>query len=133
MVVEPSTLNALGTQRFVSWAGASFQNTFSDVGYQKGVDFPGVYIAGTADGSPALWDRLYRNRFVVAVDGVEVNDLDDFLEQVSSREQDEITRLTVVSMSGRKRIVTVQPEYNYWPTFELRRNVDGWHRVNYPH
>lgn len=133
VVVEPSTLNALGTQRFVSWAGASFQNTFSDVGYQKGVDFPGVYIAGTADGSPALWDRLYRNRFVVAVDGVEVNDLDDFLEQVSSREQDEITRLTVVSMSGRKRIVTVQPEYNFWPTFELRRNVDGWQRVNYPH
>jgi len=131
--VEPSTLNALGTQRFVSWAGASFQNTFSDIGYQKGVAFPGVYIAGTAEGSPALWDRLYRNRFVVAVDGVEVNDLDDFLEQVSSRAQDEITRLTVVSMSGRKRIVTVQPEYNFWPTFEVKRNVDGWQRVNYLH
>jgi len=131
--VEPSTLNALGTQRLVSWAGASFQNTFSDIGYQKGVAFPGVYIAGTAEGSPALWDRLYRNRFVVAVDGVEVNDLDDFLEQVSSRAQDEITRLTVVSMSGRKRIVTVQPEYNFWPTFEVKRNVDGWQRVNYLH
>ncbi len=129
--VQPSTLNALGTQRLVSWAGASFQNTFSDIGYQKGVDFPGVYIASTEEGSPALWDRLYRNRFVVAVDGVEVSDLDDFLAQVSARAQDEITRLTVVSMSGRKRIVTVQPEYNFWPTFEVKRSVDGWQRVNY--
>ncbi len=129
--LSPSELNALGTQRLVSWAGATFQEAFSDIGYQKAVEFPGVYIANTAEGSPALWDGLYRNRFVVAVDGVDVSDLDDFLAQISQRKQDEITRLTVVSMSGRKRIVTVQPEYNFWPTFELRREIDGWQRVNY--
>ncbi|MFK7852627.1 MAG: trypsin-like peptidase domain-containing protein [Granulosicoccus sp.] len=127
----PSELNALGTQRIVSWAGAMFQNAFSDIGYQKGVDFPGVYISGTAEGSPALWDGLYRNRFVVAVDGEPIDNLDDFLAAVSLREQDEITRLTVVSMSGRKKIVTVQPEYNFWPTFEVKRTVEGWQRVNF--
>lgn len=129
--MQPSELNALGTQRIVSWAGATFQNAFSDIGYQKGVDFPGVYISDTDEGSPALWDGLYRNRFVVAVDGTEVENLDDFLAAVSARKQDEITRLTVVSMSGRKRIVTVQPEYNFWPTFEVKRTVDGWQRINY--
>lgn len=129
--LKPSELNALGTQRIVSWAGATFQNAFSDIGFQKGVDFPGVYIAGTDEGSPALWDGLYRNRFVVAVDGTNVENLDDFLAAVSTRKQDEITRLTVVSMSGRKRIVTIQPEYNFWPTFEVKRMVDGWQRINY--
>jgi len=129
--LKPSELNALGTQRIVSWAGATFQNAFSDIGFQKGVDFPGVYVGGTDEGSPALWDGLYRNRFVVAVDGQEIENLDDFLAAVSTRQQDEITRLTVVSMSGRKRIVTVQPEYNFWPTFEVKRTIDGWKRIDY--
>jgi len=116
VTLAPSELSGLGTERLISWAGATFQDSFPDIGYQKGVEFPGVYIAGTSEGSPALWDRLYRNRFVVAVEGQPVNTLDDFLALVKSREQDEITRLTVVSMSGRKRIVTVKPEYNFWPT-----------------
>ena len=129
--LNPSTVEALGTTRLVSWAGATFQESFSDIGYQKGVDFPGVYIASTSEGSPALWDRLYRNRFVVAVEGQTVNNLDEFLSQVKARAQDEITRLTIVSMSGRKRIVTVKPEYNFWPTFEITREDGDWHRVNH--
>lgn len=129
--VKPTELDTLGTQRLISWAGAYFQKSFSDIGFQKAVDFPGVYIAATDEGSPALWDRLYRNRFVVAVDGVEVNNLDEFLAQVKVREQDTVTRLTVVSMSGRKQIITVQPEYNFWPTFEISHNDDGWVRINH--
>jgi S1-C subfamily serine protease len=129
--LSPSEVSGLGTVRLVSWAGAVFQESFTDIGYQKGVDFPGVYISSTAEGSPALWDRLYRNRFVVAVEGETVNNLDDFLAQVKKRAQDEITRLTIVSMSGRKGIVTVKPEYNFWPTFEIIRTSEGWHRVNH--
>ncbi len=132
VALVPSTLSTLGTQRIVSWAGATFENVFSDIGYQKTVDFPGVYIADTEDGSPALWDGLYRNRFVVAVDGSAVNDLDDFLAMVSQREQDQITRLTVISMSGRKQIVAVQPEYNFWPTFEVNHDENaGWQRIEH--
>ncbi len=133
VALVPSTLNTLGTRRIVSWAGATFENVFSDIGYQKTVNFPGVYIADTEDGSPALWDGLYRNRFVVAIDGSAINDLDDFLSMVNQREQDQITRLTVVSMSGRKQIVTVQPEYNFWPTFEVRYiEGAGWQRIEHP-
>ncbi|MFK7996740.1 MAG: hypothetical protein AB8B87_21570, partial [Granulosicoccus sp.] len=129
--LRPSALDVLSTRRVVSWAGAYFQMPFTDIGYQKSVDFPGVYIADTDDGSPALWDGLYRNRFVVAIDGTPINDLDDFLMAVSLREQDQITRLTTISMSGRKNIVAVEPEYNFWPTFELKRDSNDWQRVNY--
>lgn len=129
--LSPSEVSGLGTVRLVSWAGANFQESFTDIGYQKGVDFPGVYIASTAEGSPALWDRLYRNRFVVAVEGEPVHNLDDFLAQVNKRGQDEITRITIVSMSGLKRIITVKPEYNFWPTFEIIRTGKDWRRVNH--
>ncbi len=129
--LQPSSLDALGTQRVVSWAGAYFQMPFADIGFQKSVAFPGVYIADTAAGSPALWDGLYRNRFVVAVDGEPVNDLDDFLEVARNREQDQITRLTTISISGRQSIITVQPEYNFWPTFEITHGEEGWQRIDY--
>lgn len=127
--VKPNVHDVLGTERLVSWAGAFFQEPHGEIALQKGVDVPGVYVAETADGSPARWDGLWRNRFIVAVDGEAVVDLDEFLEHVAAREQDEITRLTVVSMSGRRQIVTVEPEYNFWPTFELLRGEDGWRRI----
>ena len=129
--LKPSALDPLGTIRVVSWAGANFQMPFTDIGFQKSVDFPGVYIADTEDGSPALWDGLYRNRFVVAMDGKPINNLDEFLQAANAKQQDEITRLTTISMSGRKNIVTVKPEYNFWPTFELRREESGWQRTDH--
>ena len=133
VTLKPSRLDALGTQRIVSWAGATFEEPFYDIAFQKAVDFPGVYIAEAEDGSPALWDGLYRNRFVVAIDGQPVENLDDLLTLVSLRQQDQVTRLTVISMSGRKQIVTVQPEYNFWPTYEVRRMAEGWQRIEYTH
>lgn len=129
--LKPSALDVLGTQRVVSWAGAYFQMPFTDIGFQKSVAFPGVYIADTDAGSPALWDRLFRNRFVVAIDGKPVNNLDEFLEAARNREQDQITRLTTISVSGRQSIITVQPEYNFWPTFEITHTADGWQRIDY--
>ncbi len=133
VALTPSKLDALGTQRIVSWAGATFEDPFSDIAFQKAVDFPGVYIADTEDGSPALWDGLYRNRFVVAIDGEDVSDLDDLLSLVTQRQQDQVTRLTLITMSGRKQVVTVQPEYNFWPTFEVKRLAEGWKRIDYTH
>ncbi len=129
--LRPSTVEARGTDRVVSWAGALFQAPHPDIAWEKGVDFPGVYIADTADGSPALWDELWRNRFVTAVDGVAVANLDEFLDAVGAKRQDEITRLSTVSMAGRRAIVTVQPEYGFWPTFEIRRTDEGWRRIGY--
>ena len=131
VTLSPSKLNGVGTQRLVSWAGAHFQAPHAEIGYLKGVTFPGVYIAGTEQGSPALWDGLYRNRFVTHIDGEPVEDLDGFLALISKKEQDTDTRLSVVSLSGRKSIVTVSPEYNFWPTYEVKRTIDGWQRVNY--
>ena len=129
--LQPSALEGLGTQRVVSWAGAYFQMPFADIGFQKSVEFPGVYIADTNDGSPALWDELYRNRFVVAVDGKPINNLDEFLDATRAKEQDQITRLTTISISGLRNVVTVQPEYNFWPTFELKRGESDWQRIEY--
>lgn len=129
--ITPSEIDALGTRRIVSWAGAYFQEPHQDIGFARGVDFPGVYIADTQDGSPALWDGLFRNRFVFAIDGQAVNSLDDLVDLVSAKEQDDVTRVSTISMSGRRSIVTVQPEYNFWPSFELTRGASGWNGIRF--
>ncbi len=131
VMLEPSPLSGLGTQRLISWAGALFQEKHVEIGFSKGVDFSGVYIADTAPGSPALWDGLYRNRMVSAVDGEPVESLDDMLAQIMKKKQDEITRLSLISMSGRKSVMTLQPEYHFWPTFEIRRDASGWQRIEH--
>ena len=129
--LKPTALSGVGTDRLVSWAGAHFQEPHHEIAYLKGVHFPGVYIAGTEQGSPALWDGLYRNRYVTHVDGERVDDLDEFLSLIGKKAQDEVARLSLVSISGRKSIVTVTPEYNFWPTYEVKRTENGWKRVNF--
>ncbi len=129
--IKTTQLDGQGTDRVVSWAGAVFQEPHRDIALYEGLDAPGVYIAYTEPGSPALWDRLYRNRMIVEVNGVPVTGLDDFLNTIKSIKQDEITRLTTLSLSGRREITSVAAEYYFWPTFEIRREADGWHRTDY--
>ena len=127
----PSAIGADGTDRAVVWAGALFQAPHPDIAWHKGALSPGVYVAHTEQGSPALRDALWRNRFVTAVDGVPVRNLDDFLGAVGSVPEGTPVRLSTVAMDGRRAIVAVEPEYRFWPTFEVRRGADGWRRIGY--
>lgn len=129
--VNPTPVSVMGTDRMVSWAGAVFQQPHEAIARFRGTRPKGVYITDTFPGSPAQWDDLYQNRFVTAVDGIPVSNLDEFLEQVSRKRQDEITRLSLLTLSGREGIVSVSPEYNFWPTFELRREDKGWKRIDH--
>ncbi len=131
--IKPSLLSTNGTDRIIQWAGATFQDAHREIALYRGVSPDGVYISSTQHGSPALWDRLFRNRFVTAVDGVAVTNLDEFLAEVLKKEQDQITRLSVVTTTGRRGIVSVQPEYQFWPTVELRRDEDKWQRLEHDH
>ncbi len=129
--LHTSALTGVGSERFVSWAGAIFQEPHREVAYYEGIEVPGVYIAATESGSPAILDHLYRNRFVTEVDGVAVRNLDEFLEKVKTIKQDEFTRLTVISLSGRRDIISVSPDFYFWPTFEIAKNNGDWQRTEY--
>ncbi len=129
--LKTSVLQGGGTRRIVSWGGAFFQEPHREIALYEGLDIDGVYITKTESGSPAVWDRLYRNRIVTEVNGKPVSGLDDFLEKVRHIHQDEFTRLTTVNMGGRRDIISVSPEYYFWPTFEIRRMDKGWQRIDY--
>ncbi|MEM7292405.1 MAG: PDZ domain-containing protein [Pseudomonadota bacterium] len=129
--IKTQAVQNAGTQRVVNWAGAYLQAPHREVATQRGVRGDAVYVSSTVRGSPANRDGLYRNRMITAVDGEPVSSLDDFLRLVANKEQNEDTRLTLVSLSGHRALVSVRPEYNFWPTFELQNNGQGWQRIEH--
>ena len=68
---------------------------------------------------------------ITEVDGNPIVDLDDFLRYVAGKKSGEDTRLTLVSLNGSRDLVSVRPEYNFWPTFELIDEGDGWRRITH--
>ncbi len=116
------------TRRAVIWAGSLIQEPHFELSYQRSNTTDGVFISGTLGGSPSIQDRLYRNRFITEVDGVPVASLDQFVAEISSKDAAVPVSLTVVAMNGYRSVVSVQPEYNFWPTVELVNDGTGWVR-----
>jgi len=128
--LETSTLkyDDGGTKRAVIWAGSLIQEPHFEIAYQRGNYTSGVFIGGTLAGSPSIQDSLYRNRFITEVDGVAVNSIDDFVQEISSKEPANPVSLTVIAMNGYRSVVSVQPEYNFWPTVEVSFDGEKWRR-----
>lgn len=117
-----------GTRRAVLWAGSLIQEPHLEIAYQRDNYTDGVFISGTLPGSPSIKDRLYRNRFITEVDGVPVNSLDKFVSEISAKEPTTPVNLTVIAMNGYRSVVSVQPEYNFWPTMEVSYDGEKWQR-----
>ncbi|MEM7257792.1 MAG: trypsin-like peptidase domain-containing protein, partial [Pseudomonadota bacterium] len=126
--VPTQPYNNLVTRRALLWAGSLIQEPHFELEFQRGNKTQGVFISGTLGGSPSIQDRLYRNRFITEVEGVPVSSLNEFIHEIQARDASLPVSLTVVAMNGYRSVVSVQPEYNFWPTVELVNDGNGWVR-----
>ncbi len=117
-----------GTKRAIVWAGSLIQEAHFELAYQRGNYTDGVFISSTLAGSPSIKDNLYRNRFITEIDGVAISTLDDFVREISTKDPTEAISLTVIAMNGYRSVVSVQPEYNFWPTVEVVFDGEKWAR-----
>ncbi len=118
-----------GIRRAVSWAGALLHDPHRAMAAQRGVEPTGVYIAFFSYGSPATRYGLWAGRRIVAVDGTETLNLQDFVETVSSKGDQESVRLKTVSWNGAEQVITLKLDNQYWPAYEIFRTDDGWQRA----
>jgi len=126
--VETEALDARGTDRFLTWAGAVLQDPHPALAVEEGIRPAGVYVAWYPYGSPAHRDGLHATHRIVAADGEATPDLDAFLRAVAGRGDRESVRLQLLDLDGNPDLVAVELDLQYWPTVEFRREADGWGR-----
>jgi len=132
-VVQSLTVPAVaiadgGTDRALMWSGALLQAPPRELARQRGLPREGIYIADTLRGSPAERDGLRRTQRVTAVDGRPTPDLDGFLSVTAEKRDGDSVRLRIESLEGKVEVVTLETDFHYWPTQELRRTSEGWVR-----
>jgi len=117
-----------GTGRALLWAGALLQEPHRAVATQRGIPREGVYVVWFAWGSPAHRYGLGATRRIVAVDGQATPDLDRFLAAVGTKPDRGAVRLHTEDLEGRRDVITLKLDLQYWPTSDLRREPAGWVR-----
>jgi S1-C subfamily serine protease len=127
--VPTAELTTCGTQRFVCFAGLTLQPTYESVRFHgfvpEGVT-SGVYCSQWSHGSPAQTYQCRARVWVVQVNGVDVPDLDAFLDQVSKCADRSFLRLKVVNLHAQTLMWTLCTDLKYWPTCEMRRVEGEW-------
>ena len=121
-------LDGIGIDRAILWAGALLQEPHRELAAQRGIEPGGVYVSNFNFGSPASRSRLFAGRRIVAVDGQPTPDLDRFAAVVNSLGERQSVRLNTVSLNDVPEVVTLEPDPQYWPTHELRRQGYDWRR-----
>jgi S1-C subfamily serine protease len=123
-----AALSGNDIDRIVMWAGATLQAPHRAMVAQRGIPPEGVYVGYFAYGSPATRYGLFPGRRIVEVDGVPTPDLDAFLKVVSGRPDRAAIRLRTITWNNAPEVITLKLDRHYWPTYELRRQADGWER-----
>ena len=126
-----AALTGRGIDRAVSWAGALLQDPHRPMAAQRGIDPNGVYIAFFSYGSPATRYGLWAGRRIVAIDDIPIPDLDSFVAVINDKQHAESIRITTVTWNEAVEVITLKPDNQYWPAYEIRRGDDnGWVRTN---
>jgi S1-C subfamily serine protease len=128
VAMETAALDGRGIDRVVSWGGALLQNPHRAMAAQRGIEPYGVYVAFFSYGSPATRHGLYAGRRVIAVDETPTPDLDTFVSVVTSKRDRESLRIKTVTWNGSVDVITLKPDNQYWPAYDVHRTADGWVR-----
>jgi len=128
ITLETTSLSGRGIDRAVSWAGALLQDPHRPLAAQRGIPPFGVYVAFFSYGSPATRYGLWAGRRVVQIDETPTPNLQAFVEAVSSKQDQESVRVTTVTWNGAVEVITLKVDNQYWPTYQIRRENNGWSR-----
>ncbi len=129
LAVKTAPLSGVDVDRLVSWAGATLQAPHRAIAAQRSMPPQGVYVAYYDFGSPATRFGLQPGQRIVEVDGTPTPDLDSFIRVVGGRPDRSSLRIKTVGWNNAPSVITLKLDRHYWPTYELRREADGWHRL----
>ena len=122
----PNIRSGKGVERLLSLGGAMIQDSPVVIADQRGVEPKGAYVSWCAYGAPCSRDKLRPTNRIVAVNGTEVDNLDEFLSVVQQSNHSEPMRLSVLSLRDVPSTIVLRMDYHYWPTYMLERKDGSW-------
>ena len=126
--VDTVTIDGLGIERVVSWAGALVQAPHRELAVQRGVGSGGVSLCLFIFAPPPPRSGLYAGRRIVAVDGEATPDLDAFVRVAKTLGDKTSVRLNTMSFNDVPEVITMKLDPEYWPSYELVRDGYEWRR-----
>lgn len=128
ITVPTKLMSGAGTERALLWAGTLLQRPPPPIATQRKLPRLGVYVSRFWYGSPANRYGLRATRRIVEVDGKPTPNLDAFIDAVSSKPDRGAVRIKAVDLDGAVEVTTLKLDLEFWPTYELVREADGWKR-----
>ena len=129
--IETAALSGRGIDRAVSWAGALLQDPHRAMAAQRGIATDGVYVAYFSYGSPATRYGLWAGRRILEVNETPTPDLQAFIDVVKNIKHRESVRLKTITWNGTAEVITLKLDNEYWPAYEIRREDNGWKRLDF--
>ncbi|CAG9467416.1 unnamed protein product [Pedinophyceae sp. YPF-701] len=104
-----------GTQRLVSWCGATIQDAHLPA-RMRAVSQEGVYISRYAHGSPAYRFGLAPTYWLLSVNGIDTPTIDALIEAVKGIKHGQYVPVKTMNLQGTPKVLTIKPDLVYWPT-----------------
>ena len=129
--IKTTALSGRGIDRAISWAGALLQDPHRAMAAQRGIGTDGVYVAYFNYGSPATRYGLWAGRRIVEVNEIPTPNLQAFIDVAKDIQHRESVRVKTVTWNGTAEVITLKLDNQYWPAYEIRRDDNGWRRVDF--
>jgi S1-C subfamily serine protease len=129
VVVEPIKLSGEGVNHILHWAGAVLHAPHPEVSRILGEMPVGVHVASGNYGSPSFRFGVEVGSQIISLNNRPTPDLASFIAEARALEGAGPVVVRFIESGSIERLVTLLPEPDLWPTYELERNPDGgWER-----
>jgi S1-C subfamily serine protease len=131
--VPTDLMHGVRTSSFIVWVGALFQEPHREVLSGSGEERPqGVYISRYYYGSPAQKYSLLAAHWITEINEMPTPTMTELQNVIKRVSGEPFVRIKIVSRNLQPIVLTLKPDYHYWPTFVLSFNqeVGEWQGVD---
>ena len=121
--IPTSPIEGMPTKRMVYWAGSILQEPHKEVLHFSRRAPSKIWVGWVDAGSPSERHSLYDNTFIMEINSVKVDTLDDFLDNVLTVEDNTFVRLKVMdAFRSTVKVIAIKTDYHYHPCWQVKLN-----------
>lgn len=125
LALEPIVLSGEGVNHILHWAGAVLHPPHPEVGRLMGEMPIGVHVASGNYGSPSFRFGVEVGSQIISLNNRPTPDFATFIAEARTLTDSAPVVVRFIESGTVERLVTLIPEPDLWPTYELKRDEQG--------